>query len=187
MTHSKHNIPEYLAGAMELHMVAALVMNESRRGFSQFLNEHGEGISGLQYGILRLLQRETLTSSEISKHMMLDPSTLVPSVNGLERRGFIERRRDTEDRRRMPLSLTDKAHTLLNRLPEIGEDHAVVAALKQMDPDERRQLLHFVRKFAALLPEGEDTLCRLDERIREHTIAKQTASALENPLDSNAT
>ena len=49
-----------------------------------------------------MINLEPLTSSELSRKFQVDPSTLVPTVNGLEKRGLIYRTRDTNDRRRQP-------------------------------------------------------------------------------------
>lgn len=163
------DIFQYRDEISEIMGIVASIMYTSRRSFTQFLAEHGEGISGLQYAVLRILERETLTSKEISKRMTLDPSTLVPVVNGLERKGFVERQRDPHDRRRIPLSLTDKARALLEQLPTISDDHVLFTAFKDFSVEELSQFLTFLRRVMVALPEGEETLCHLHERIYRKT------------------
>lgn len=171
--------------ALALQALIVPLLKEAHRSLTQHLAEHGEEMSHLQYGVLRMLQRhQTLTSGEISKHMLLDPSTLVPTVNGLEKRGFIQRGRDAEDRRRVLLALTPKANALLNELPMFQRDHAVVAALEQLGSENSRMLLGLLRQLVQYLPDGKEILLTIDHWLDLHA---NGAINCHHPLDSDAT
>src|SRR5690349_13332653 len=95
----------------------SMVTHVAIRNLEDRLRTMNIGISGLQFGILRTLSGNNFTLSELSKKFMLDPSTLVPVVDALERKGYIVRGKDLNDRRRIPLSVTEEGIAILNNLP----------------------------------------------------------------------
>ncbi len=92
--------------ALEIHILTAVIAKKTVHALRQRLDMADAGTSGLQYKILRALDCREQTISKLSHHFMLDPSTLVPAVDALERKGFATRGRDPNDCRRVPLSLT---------------------------------------------------------------------------------
>ena len=103
--------------AMELHMLSAVLLKMTMQAMEGrgILSE--AGISMLQYGVLRALRRQSFTIGEMSEIMIVDPSTLVPVVDALERKGLAERGRDPNDRRRVPISLTPQGMEVANCHP----------------------------------------------------------------------
>jgi DNA-binding MarR family transcriptional regulator len=72
------------------------------------------GVTALQYTALTVLQRrEGLSSAELARNSFVTPQAMADLVMSLERRGLITRERDPGNRRRLLLSLTAAAHTLL--------------------------------------------------------------------------
>lgn len=149
----------------EVHILTSIILKAGRQAMEQCLVQQGTPLSTLQYGILRLLFLESFTLSELSRKMALDPSTLVPALDALERKGYIRRERDTTDRRRFPLFLTDDGKILLEQIQMQQEDdpiHRALLALGEKDADQLRGLL---RKMVLHLPDGEATLREIEERI----------------------
>ena len=89
-------------------------------------------LSGLQFAIMRALSVQEHTISELSQHFMLDPSTLVPAVDALERKGLARRGRDPSDRRRVPLSLTGRGAEFLSSVPIVDEEDLLATSLKRL-------------------------------------------------------
>jgi DNA-binding MarR family transcriptional regulator len=85
--------------------------------FRDFERTVGElGVSPGRVGMLVLVHcNPGITQSRLAEAVGLDRSTLVPVLDGLERRGLVERRRG-EDRRTNGLSLTLSGKRLLNRV-----------------------------------------------------------------------
>ena len=69
--------------------------------------------------------------------MHMDASNVVLLLNDLERLGFVERRRDPEDRRRHIVSLTTSGRRALTRA-ETALDSVEDQVLAALTPDERR-------------------------------------------------
>lgn len=81
------------------------------------------GISPGRVGVLVLVNGNPgITQSRLAEAVGLDRSTLVPVLDDLERRGFVERRRG-KDRRTNGLSLTLSGKRLLGRVRRRIETH----------------------------------------------------------------
>ena len=74
------------------------------------VHQHGFGMS--QFMILGLIDKaqingETCTISSIAGLLGIDPATVVRTVDSLEKRGLVERRRNRQDRRQVFVEFTD--------------------------------------------------------------------------------
>ncbi len=83
-----------------------------------FKHAHQHGFSTTQFMVLGLLveksrESELCTVSTIAVKMGLDPATVVRTVDSLEKRGFVERQRDKQDRRQVFINFTEAGHQSL--------------------------------------------------------------------------
>jgi DNA-binding MarR family transcriptional regulator len=83
----------------------------------------------------------------VAEQLGMHPSRVVALVDGLERDGILERRRNPQDRRNYALYLTDAGHTALARLKGVGAEHEVDLCAALTD-DERIQLAQLLRRIA---------------------------------------
>jgi DNA-binding MarR family transcriptional regulator len=119
------------------------------------------------------------TISELSRKIGVDPSTLVPSVDAMERKELIIRQRDLNDRRRIPLSLTESGKSLLGHIKVMGDEDPIMAGCQEMDDGDLHQLLSLLCKLIENLPESEKILEHATSRLyaygakEEHLICKQ--------------
>ena len=79
-------------------------------------HQHGFGMS--QFMILGLIDKaqingETCTISSIAGLLGIDPATAVRTVDSLEKRGLVERRRNRQDRRQVFVEFTDAGRAAL--------------------------------------------------------------------------
>ena len=132
-----------------------------------------KSISMLQYFILRALSHRQQTISELSQQMMVDPSTLVPAVDALERKELARRGHDPNDRRRTPLSLTEKGAQMVSGPPcdnpFASEDNPLLNSLRAMGGERAQQLLALLRELVSHLPEGKEILQKVSSRVRMHS------------------
>ena len=148
--------PEHLYPvAAEIQLYAALLLKFFNQALEERLHAHGEKISGLQHGVLQMLQFESLTISEISQRLGLDPSTLVRSVDSLERKGLAQRGSDPHDRRRNPVSLTEKGRGLITAVPVIAITDPTFQALQTHGLESATQLRDLLRNLIKEFPEGK--------------------------------
>jgi len=124
------------------------------------------GITGLQYGILQIIRKGPQTMTEISRVQMIDPSTVVPAVDSLERKGLARRMKDPQDRRRTPLKITKAGQELLMQNPMLDEEDTLVKALAQMNSAHQEQLLDLLRELVGNI-QGEDSVQMLTSIIQK--------------------
>lgn len=90
------------------------------------------------------------TMTALGKAIYLSPSTVVGIVDRLEEKGLLLRVRDTQDRRNVYVSLTEKGQELLDLSPSaLPEGFSL--ALQLLSADERLVLVNTLEKFAGLL------------------------------------
>jgi DNA-binding MarR family transcriptional regulator len=77
-----------------------------------------------QAGILRAIAMDPGRSQQaLSEQLGLLPSRVVAFVDDLEQRGFVERRRSTEDRRLNALHLTTRGTELMGEIGRLAKAH----------------------------------------------------------------
>ncbi|GAC1633650.1 MAG: hypothetical protein NVS4B11_35080 [Ktedonobacteraceae bacterium] len=78
---------------------------------AHFKQRHQNGMSATQFMILAMMEEaqghEPCTISFFASQLGLDPATVVRTVDSLEKRGLVERRRDTQDRRVVFVEFTE--------------------------------------------------------------------------------
>lgn len=140
----------YQAG-LEVLILSAIIAKDGRQDTEQRLRAFGVDITAPQYRLLRQLQQGRYTIKELSRVMMVEPATLVPMVDTLERHGLVRRRRDPNDRRRMPVELTETGLTHLNRVPFVHESDPIARYLSTLTEDDRQVFLRRLRELVDAL------------------------------------
>ncbi len=153
----------------------------SRLAMRHHEEQFGAGISGLQYGILRVLSLNSFTLSELSKKFVLDPSTLVPVVDALELKGLVRRGKDPHDRRRTPLSITDSGTATLNHVPLSHEDDVFYKSVAKLGEERAHLLVALLRELISSLPDGEVMLQEITTRIQADTCEQPSTEAADPP------
>lgn len=94
------------------------------------------GITPPQWAVLAQLTEENGQSlSSLGTRALFDGPTMTGIVDRLESGGYVERRRDSSDRRVINLYLTEKGRQLVSELPPIDRltDEDVVRGLSQTE------------------------------------------------------
>lgn len=138
----------------EIHAYSALLLKAFTQSTEERLQSYGVTISSLQLVVLRMLENGTLTSSELSRRLALDPASMVRIVDTLERNGLAARGIDPKDRRRNPLEITEAGRTLVMAIPNISEGDVPYQALKSLGTVQLCQLRDLLRQVIQQFPEG---------------------------------
>jgi DNA-binding MarR family transcriptional regulator len=125
-------------------------------GFGQIVGRLG--LEPRHYAVLRALRMAGGQSQQaVADRLQIPPSTMVSLVDHLERQGWLERRLDPADRRTRQLHLTRHGRQIVDKATSLGAEweQQICAGLSDAD---RGQLLDLLRKVAANLGLGADTL-----------------------------
>ncbi|HXB72681.1 MAG TPA: MarR family transcriptional regulator [Candidatus Acidoferrales bacterium] len=105
-------------------------------------------LSAHQASVLDHLDDVAATSLfDLARHMGVTASTMSLTVDRLERGGYVNRERSTEDRRRVDLRLT-AAGVRIKRQQKVLEPELVQAVLSHLDERKRRQALRGLELLA---------------------------------------
>ena len=120
------------------------------------------GLTYPQYLVLVLLwSRPSLSVKAVAEHLKLDSGTTSPLIRRLESRGFLERKRSTDDERAVIISLTDAGSALRKELAHIP---GCVAAATQLTPADGKAALSLLRDVALNLSGASAQEDLFDER-----------------------
>ena len=99
-------------------------------------------------GILRLLRMAAgLSQQELASKLQIHPSRLVAILDNLEKRGFVERRANPDDRRLYSLYLTKDGEEVLQKIGKVAREHQD-ALLSALSTEERDELANLLLKIA---------------------------------------
>jgi DNA-binding MarR family transcriptional regulator len=99
-------------------------------------------------GILRLLRVSAgMSQQELATKLSIHPSRLVAILDNLEKRGFVERRPNPDDRRLYSLQLTKEGADALERIGKVAREHQD-ALLSTLSREERDMLTTLLLRIA---------------------------------------
>ncbi|PWC39733.1 MarR family winged helix-turn-helix transcriptional regulator [Azospirillum sp. TSO35-2] len=131
----------------------SFVVREVNRAFARALQTRiaRSGVSMGQWFFLRALWEEDgLTQRELSHRVgMMEPTT-VTAVNVMESQGLVQRVRNTHDRRKMNIFLTDKGRELRDAMMPSAAEIAALA-IDGIAPAELALTLDVLRRVGANL------------------------------------
>jgi len=118
------------------------VANILRVGFSKCLEAYN--IAPEQYGTLEIVSKDgDITQSEIAEILGKGKPTIGRALDALEKKGFIVRAQDSEDRRVKPIHLTEQGHELLAEVtPKAQAFNDAIKA--KISPEETKIFLHLL-------------------------------------------
>src|SRR5947209_5955005 len=96
--------------------------------------------------------------SDLARHMGVTASTMSLTIDRLERGGYVQRERSTQDRRRLDLRLT-AAGLRIKRQQKVLEPELIQAMLSRLDPRHRQLALRGLELLAeaarVMIADGE--------------------------------
>lgn len=129
---------------------AFLLSQVGAHAAARFAERIGDlGVIPADVGLLRMIAtRPGRSQQSLAEELGVVPSRVVTLVDGLERKGLVERRRNPRDRRNHALHLTTEGTLVMTRMRELGSAHEneICAAL---DDDQRAQLIELLEAVAA--------------------------------------
>lgn len=108
------------------------------------------GLTYSQYLVMLVLwERDTASVGDLARCLFLDSGTLTPLLKRMEKAGFIARRRDSEDERRVLIELTAHGSGLRKKAQDVPRALAKQLNLKKADGEVlRKSAQDFVQTLA---------------------------------------
>ncbi|MGA1793789.1 MAG: MarR family winged helix-turn-helix transcriptional regulator [Thermoplasmatota archaeon] len=136
-------------GPHSVGRLLAHIHKRTRRYMSEKLEPYG--IGGPTYGFLfHLYNRDGITESDITHHMLVDKATTTRAISKLENLGYIERQQDPDDRRAFKVLLTPKARELKPHL-DLVRDEWIQFVMGDFDRSERKLFLDLLTRIEGRL------------------------------------
>ncbi len=146
-------IPRDSADAFAVEDSMGFVVNRLARLFAAALQERLAPLNlttGAFPVLLALWAEDGISQRTIAQRLPLDETTLVRTLDRMERDGLVHRARDTADRRRIVVRLTDHGRGL--KEPALAAAEAVNAvALGGLAPDATDAVREAMRRMVAAL------------------------------------
>ena len=109
------------------------------------------GLTYTQYIAMMVLWADRKISvKELGQKLFLDSGTLTPVMKSLEEKGYVNRRRSSEDERVLIVEITDEGDALKERAVSIPEK---IAGCVKLDTEEAMQLYQLLYKVLAVMNE----------------------------------
>jgi len=99
-------------------------------------------------------QRGSALPSEVARAVALKQATVTVVVNKLEDAGLVTRKRDTDDRRRVWIELTDAGRAALENSPDLLQ-HRFVKGFDSLEGWEQSMIIAALERVSALLDAEE--------------------------------
>jgi DNA-binding MarR family transcriptional regulator len=123
---------------------------KSLQDYSREVSSH-YGITGPQLWVLKTIyQSGSLSLGELSRAMYLHPSTVTGVVDRLEKKRYLLRDRNAEDRRVVKVSLTPKGNQVVKRAPNPVQGK-MIYGLRKLKKDELILIYHSVLKLVEIM------------------------------------
>ena len=93
--------------------------------------------------------------STIAGKLFVTVGTLTVNMNSLEKKGYIERKRSTEDKRVVLVTLTEKGRKAFFHHRDFHKA-MIHAAVKNLEPDEMKALINCLNKLNTFFEEKQN-------------------------------
>ena len=113
------------------------------------------GLSGPQLVLMQILcHAGTESASELAQRANLSQATVTTILDRLEERGLVERKRSTDDKRRVRVALTEKGKSELEHAPKLLQDN-FVHAFAELPDWEQHLIIASLQRVAQMMDASE--------------------------------
>jgi len=145
--------------AHRLRASYAIILRINRQDLEKRLKKKNITISPLSVAAIRLIANEPKTIGELSKMMIMAPASLVPVVDTLVKNGFIKKDTDPKDRRRNPLTVTQKGIQTISKFKAISSKDALVKNLEKLGVNKAKKLTTLSEELLSMMT-GNENMCK---------------------------
>jgi DNA-binding MarR family transcriptional regulator len=170
---------------MEKHQELLIALRKVIRAIglhSKQLNKTS-GLTSPQLIIMQEIDKAAgINASQIAKNVNLSAATVTNIVDRLENKNLVARVRDSQDKRKVSLYLTENGQAILVKAPQALQQH-FIENFANLAPWEQSQLLSSMQRIADMMDANEidaAPLLELDAMNISGVIKTDTATELHN-------
>ncbi len=128
-------------------MLLTMVRSEMVRAMETELARQGLDLSFTQYLILKKArQLGPASATELARAVELDGGAMTRQLDQLERKGYLRRTPDTQDRRALRIALTDGGNKVWQDTASACSERVLKAAQRSLDSTEQAQLYDYLSR-----------------------------------------
>jgi DNA-binding MarR family transcriptional regulator len=116
------------------------------------LADEGLDLSFTQFLIIKKTQLlGPASATELARAVELDGGAMTRQLDQLERKGYLRRTPDTQDRRALRIALTDAGHKVWQDTASVCSQRVMSAAQRSLDKTEQAQLHNYLQRVLRAL------------------------------------
>jgi DNA-binding MarR family transcriptional regulator len=117
--------------------------------------ERESGLTGPQLLVMQIIYEEgPLTSGVLARSVSLSQATVTTILDRLEKKGYLTRERDTEDKRKVWVQLSDNGKQALQNAPTLLQE-SFVSSFAQLKDWEQSLILSSLQRIASMMQASE--------------------------------
>lgn len=133
-------------------MLLSMVRSEMVRAIEAELASKGLDLSFTQFMILKKAQLlGAASATELARAVELDGGAMTRQLDQLERKGYLRRTPDAQDRRALRIALTDAGNTVWQNTASVCSARVMTAAQRSLDSTEQDQLYDYLERVLLAL------------------------------------
>lgn len=157
----------------EIRIYLSLILKLMQRDQEERLAAQVPGVTGLQFGTLRILQTRECALVDLSKIMMVAPPTLIPALDRLERAGYIQRVKNKEDRRKNNLVITADGIRLLEQTVEFHDEDLLTNSIQTLGLKQSEELKDHLQDLLRIMSPESDLVSEVLSNMDHQEQAKE--------------
>lgn len=121
------------------------VLNEINRKTGKIFSKYN--LTNSQFAVLEVLYHKgDLTIGEVKEKILSTSGTIPVIVRNLERDGYLQRKRDKDDKRKYILHITEKGRGLMDKVyPE--NEKMIISLMDNWDESDKKEIIYYMKKF----------------------------------------
>lgn len=133
---------------LQIFIGMSRALNEINRENNKIYTKYG--LTMAQFGVLEALYHKgPLTVGQVQEKILSTSGTIPVIVKNLEKNGFITRRQDEKDKRKVILTITGKGRDLMDKVYPLNEE-TIISKMNIWTQEEQIQLVKLMKKFGGL-------------------------------------
>lgn len=135
------------AHAPSLGMLLGMVRSEMVRAIETELARQGLDLSFTQFLIIKKAQQlGSSSATELARAVELDGGAMTRQLDQLERKGYLSRTPDAQDRRALRIALTEQGKRMWRNSASVCHQRVLNAAQSSLDSTEQAELYDYLNR-----------------------------------------